>query len=74
MGLLSRLVALERRTPPAPTPAPLTDEQQDRLARRLVVVYADEGREGLIARLTRALGEGHAERVADRVAGALTTL
>jgi hypothetical protein len=69
MSLAARLAALERRTPPAPLP--ITEAQQDRIARRLRVIDATEGRDGLAVRLTPALGASEAARTADRVAGIL---
>ena len=72
VGLLSRLDALERRIPPAPPP--ITEAQRDRLARRLVVIYAAEGRAGLVARLTPRLGQDRAGRTADRVGVVLARL
>ena len=68
-SLSSRLDALERRIPPAP---PLiTEGHRDRPARRLVGIYATEGRAALVARLTPTLGRGRAGRTADRVGGVL---
>ena len=72
MSLLSRLYVLERRLPPALPP--ITDAQRDRLARRLVVIYATEGRAGLVARLTPTLGQDRAGRTADRVGVVLARL
>jgi hypothetical protein len=67
VSLITRLLTLERQRPPAAAPTPLTEAQWERLARRMLMIYADEGREGLVARLTPTLGADQATRVADRV-------
>ena len=72
MSLPSRLDVLERRIPPAPPS--ITAAQRDRLARRLVVLYATEGRAALVARLTPRLGQDRAGRTADRVGVVLARL
>ena len=72
MSLIARLAALEHRSPP--TPPAITEAQRDKLARRLLVIYATEGRAGLVARLTPTLGADRAARAADRAGGVLARL